>query len=74
MREFLARTPCQRLNRMLFALGDGNIAVLAVSWVEFRGRTAARRFRDISDTYGTGQFNDEMLDAIAEIAAWAPRP
>lgn len=116
VQEFLTRTPCRRLDRMLFALadGDGNIAVVAVSWVEFRGRTSARAFRDIIDTFGsgyirpiggavlgltdvrltgqhyasrltgavtisaeaepiTGRFDDEVLDAIAEVATWAPR-
>lgn len=83
--------------------------------MELRGRTAARRFRDITDTYGTGyvkpmggavlamadvrltgqhyasrltgavtvtaeaepvtgRFDDEVLDAIAEVATWSPRP
>lgn len=117
VREFLARTPCRRLDRMLFAVADdsGNIAVIAIAWVELRNRTAARSFRDISDTYGTGyvtpmggavlamadvrltgqhyasrltgpvavtaeaepvtgRFDDEVLDAIAEVATWAPRP
>ncbi len=117
VQEFLARTPCRRLDRMLFAVtdGNGNVAVIAVSWVEFRGRTAARGLLDISDTWGTGyvepvagaalamadfrltgqhyasrlsgavvvaaeaepatgQFDDEVLDAIAEVAIWSPRP
>jgi hypothetical protein len=101
---------------MLVALADGsgNIAVIAISWVEFRGRTAAGRYRGISDDYGTGyirpiagsalavadveltgqhyasrlsgpvavtaeaepvtgQFDDSVLDAIAEVATWIPR-
>lgn len=117
VREFLARTPCRRLDRLLFAIadGEGNIAVIAVAWVEFRSKNVARRFRDISDTYGTGyvtpmggavlamadvrltgqhyasrvtgavtvtaeaepvtgRFDDEVLDAIAEVATWLPRP
>ena len=117
VQEFLARTPCRRLDRMLVALtdGNGNVAVIAISWVEFRGRTAARGLLDISETWGTGyvkpmggavlamadvrltgqhyasrltgavtvaaeaepvtgQFDDEVLDAIAEVAIWYPRP
>lgn len=117
VREFLTRTPCRRLDRMLFAVadGNGNVAVIAVSWVEFRRRNAAHTFREISDTYGTGyvkplagavlamadvrltgqhyasrltgavtvaaeaepvtgQFDDVVLDAVAEVATWSPRP
>lgn len=101
---------------MLVALADGsgNIAVIAISWVEFRGRTATKKYRGISDEYGTGyvrpiagaalamadvsltgqhyasrvtgrvavtaeaepvtgEFDDTVLDAIAEVAAWIPR-
>jgi hypothetical protein len=117
VQEFLARTPCRRLDRMLFVVTDGseNVAVIAVSWVEFRGRSAARGLLDISDTWGTGYvkpmggaaldladvrltgqhyasrlggavvvaaeaepiigaFDDEVLDAVAEVAIWSPRP
>lgn len=116
VQQFLARTPCRRLDRMLVALadGNGNIAVIAISWVQFRGRTAAGKYRGISDDYGTGyirpiagaalamadveltgqhyasrltgpvavtaeaepvtgQFDDRVLDAIAEVATWIPR-
>jgi hypothetical protein len=101
---------------MLVALADGsgNIAVIAISRVEFRGRTAAGKYRDVSDEYGTGyirpiagaalamadveltgqhyasrltgpatitaeaepvtgQFDDRVLDAIADVATWLPR-
>lgn len=110
VRDFLVRNPCRRLDRMLLAVadGDGNVATVAVSWVEFRSRTPARRFRALSDEFGTGyvyplggavrltgqhyasrlagrlavtaeaepvagQFDDSVLDAIAEVAAWYPR-
>jgi hypothetical protein len=116
VRSFLARTPCRRLDRMLTALtdGDGNVLVVAVAWVEFRGRRDARAYQDLSDTYGTGyvtpvagsvleladirltgqhyesrvagattvtaeaepvhgHVDDAVLDAIAEVAVWAPR-
>jgi hypothetical protein len=116
VQQFLIRTPCRRLDRMLVALADGsgNVAVIAISWVEFRGRTAAGKYLDISDKYGTGyirplagaalamadveltgqhyesrlpgrvavtaeaepvtgQFDDRVLDAIAEVATWIPR-
>jgi hypothetical protein len=116
VRDFLARTPCRRLDRMLTALadGEGNVVVVAVAWVEFRGRRDARAYRDLSDTYGTGyvtpiggavleladirltgqhyasrvagtmtvtaevepvdgHLDDAVLDAVAEVAVWAPR-
>jgi hypothetical protein len=116
VQRFLTRTPCRRLDRMLVALadGNGNVAVIAISWVEFRGRTAAGKYRGISDEFGTGyvrpiagaalamadveltgqhyasrvtgrvavtaeaepvtgQFDDRVLDAVAEVATWIPR-
>jgi hypothetical protein len=116
VQQFLIRTPCRRLDRMLIALVDasGNTALIAISWVEFRGRAAARNYRGVSDVYGTGyirpiagavlamtdieltgqhyesrlvgrvavtaeaepatgQFDDRVLDAIAEVATWIPR-
>jgi hypothetical protein len=56
VRDFLVRTPCRRLDRMLLtaADGSGNTFVVAISWVEFHGRAAAREFQDLCDTYGTG--------------------
>ncbi|OLF19351.1 hypothetical protein BU204_02850 [Actinophytocola xanthii] len=109
VQRFLASTPCRRLDRLLVVLGDGsgNVAVVAVAWVEFRGRAAAGRYLGISDDFGTGYvrpiggveltgqhydsrvagavavtaeaepatglFDDRVLDAIAEVAAWIPR-
>jgi hypothetical protein len=116
VRQFLTGTPCRRLDRMLVALADGsgNVAVIAISWVEFRGRRAAEEYLGISDEYGTGyikpiagsalamadveltgqnyesrvtrsvavtaeaepvtgQFDDRVLDAIADVATWIPR-
>lgn len=116
VQQFLIRTPCRRLDRMLVPLADGsgNVAVIAISWVEFRGRAAAGEYRRISDRDGTGyirplagaalamadveltgqhyasrltgrvavtaetepvtgQFDDRVLDAIAEVAVWIPR-
>lgn len=116
VQQFLTRTPCRRLDRMLVPLADGsgNVAVIAISWVEFRSRTATGKYRGISDDYGTGyirpiagaalamadveltgqhyasrvtgrvaitaeaepvtgQFDDRVLDAIAEVAIWIPR-
>ena len=116
VRGFLAGTPCKRLDRILLTVGDsaGNTLVIAISWVEFRNRSATREFLDLCDTDGTGyvtplggavlamadveltgqhyssrrtgtiaiiaeaepvtgQFDDAVLDAVAEVASWLPR-
>lgn len=116
VQRFLVRTPCRRLDRVLLVLADenGKVAVVAIAWVEFRGRTDAGRYRRLSDEYGTGyvrpiagavlavadveltgrhyasrpassavvtaeaepvtgRFDDQVLDAIAEVATWLPR-
>lgn len=117
VREFFLRTPCRSLDRMLFAVGDGqgNVAVVAVAWVDFRTRGDARRFKDLDDVFGTGNVtplggavlgladvrftgryygshrtgtvtviaeaesvaghvDGEVLDAVAEVAVFLPRP
>ncbi len=69
VREFLARTPCRRLDRMLLPVADGsgNVAVVAIAWVEFRGRSAAREYLALSDTHGTG-YVTPMGGAVLAIA------
>jgi hypothetical protein len=56
VREFFLRTPCKALDRALFAVDDGrgDLVVVSVAWVSFRTRAAAERFKDLDDTYGTG--------------------
>lgn len=56
VREFLARNPCRRLDWMLMPVPDGedNVAVVAVSSVEFRSRATAQRFKTLYDRFGTG--------------------
>jgi hypothetical protein len=56
VQEFFARTPCRSLDRMLFALGDGdnNSVVVTVSWVRMRNAGNARRLQELADIYGTG--------------------
>lgn len=117
IREFFLDTPCTSLHRGLFAIADeqGNIIVVSIAWVGFRTSSDARRFKDLDDTYGTGNISplggallgladvrftgqhyqsrragtttviaeaeplngvvsDEVLDGIAEVAVWLPRP
>ena len=56
VREFFLRTPCRSLDRALFAIddGQGDLIVVSVAWVGFRTRGQAQRFKDLDDTYGTG--------------------
>ncbi|MER5391109.1 hypothetical protein [Saccharopolyspora sp. NPDC002686] len=56
VREFLARTPCRSLDRIVFAVGDdqGNAAVVSVAWVQFRNRSTVRKFQRLEDRHGTG--------------------
>nr|BFF03626.1 hypothetical protein GCM10020241_53010 [Streptoalloteichus tenebrarius] len=55
VQRFFARTPCTSLDRMLFAVGDGqNTAVVSVVWVRFPRRDDVRRFRSVMDVHGSG--------------------
>lgn len=55
VRQFLARTRCTSLDRMLIAVGDGDDSVVvSVAWVGFRTRGQAAQFRDLIDVHGTG--------------------
>jgi hypothetical protein len=67
VQRFLARTPCRRLDRMLLPVtdGSGNVAVIAISWVEFRSRTVARKYLGISDEDGTGYIKPIAGAALA---------
>lgn len=69
VREFFIRTPCRSLDRMLFAVGDGdrNSVVVAVSWVRMRTHENARKLRELVDTYGTGNVSP-LAGALVEAA------
>lgn len=59
VRDYLLRTPCRTLDRLLLTIRDsrgGTIAV-AVAWVEFPTAAQASEFRRIDDIWGTGQIN-----------------
>ncbi len=59
VRQYLLRTPCRSLDRLLFTVRDsrGGTIAIAVAWVEFRTAAEAAEFRRIDDTPGTGQIN-----------------
>ncbi|MEV0049973.1 hypothetical protein AB0H34_05700 [Saccharopolyspora shandongensis] len=56
VREFLIRTPCKSLDRIVFVVSDdqGNAAVVSVAWVEFRNRSTVWKFQRLEDRHGTG--------------------
>ncbi|PXY27923.1 hypothetical protein [Prauserella muralis] len=59
VQQFLARTPCRSLDRMLFVLDDasGNRIVVSVSWVGMATSRSARQLRDLADVHGTGNIS-----------------
>jgi hypothetical protein len=56
VREFLARTPCTSLDRMLLAVGDGrgNAAVVSVVRVGFGSKKQATAFEKVERVQGSG--------------------
>ncbi|MBY8849000.1 hypothetical protein [Saccharothrix longispora] len=59
VREFLQRTRCVSMDRVLFTVGDdaGNTMVVSVAWVEFASRADAREFRALLDEPGSGDIS-----------------
>lgn len=59
VRQYLLRTPCRSMDRVLFTIreaGGGTIAI-AVAWVDFATAAQARGLRRVDDAPGTGQVN-----------------
>lgn len=56
VREFLARTPCTSLDRMLLAVGDGhgNAAVVSVVRVGFKSAKQRNGFQEVETVQGSG--------------------
>jgi len=56
VQDFLRRSPCTALHRAQFELRDrnGDVVLLAVSWVEMSSEAAAGSLRELLDTEGTG--------------------
>ncbi|MGM1065662.1 hypothetical protein [Saccharothrix sp. Mg75] len=59
VREFLERTGCASMDRVLFTVGDdaGNAMVVSVAWVEFGSRADAREFQALMDEPGSGDIS-----------------
>jgi hypothetical protein len=70
VREFLARTPCTSLDRMLMAVGDGhgNAAVVSVVRVGFRGKKQAAAFEKVERVQGSGDVRPLEIAAVLGVA------
>lgn len=70
VREFLARTPCTSLDRMLLAVGDGhgNAAVISVVRVGFRSAKQAKAFEKVESVQGSGDVRPLEIAAVLGIA------
>ena len=66
VQEFLVRTPCRGLDRMLFLVADesGGAAVVAVAWVRMGGSRQARELQALADRYGTGNVSPIGMAAL----------
>jgi hypothetical protein len=83
VREFLVKTPCTRLDRMLLAVGDGhgNAAVISVVRVGFRSKKQAEAFEEVEAVQGSGDVRPLDIAAVLKVAGvrmtglhYAPRP
>jgi hypothetical protein len=70
VREFLVKTPCTRLDRMLLAVGDGhgNAAVISVVRVGFRSKKQAKEFEKVEAVQGSGDVRPLEIAAVLGIA------
>ena len=66
VREFLARTPCTSLDRMLLAVGDGHgdAAVISVVRVGFRSAKQATAFEKVERVQGSGDVRPLEIAAV----------
>jgi hypothetical protein len=70
VREFLVRTPCTSLDRMLMAVGDGhgNAAVVSVVRVGFRSKKQAAAFEKVEAVQGSGDVRPLDIAAVLGLA------
>ena len=69
VREFLARTPCTSLDRMMLAVGDGhgNAAVVSVVRVGFKSAKQRDDFREVETVQGSGDVRPLEITAVLGI-------
>ncbi|WP_244210606.1 hypothetical protein [Amycolatopsis kentuckyensis] len=70
VREFLVRTPCSSLHRMLLAVGDGhgNAAVISVVRVGFRSKKQAAAFEKVERVQGSGDVRPLDVAVVLGVA------
>ncbi|MEV6644903.1 hypothetical protein [Amycolatopsis sp. NPDC051371] len=70
VREFLVKTPCTGLDRMLLAVGDGhgNAAVVSVVRVGFRTKKQAGDFEKVEAVQGSGDVRPLEIAAVLGIS------
>jgi hypothetical protein len=70
VRDFLLRTPCTSLDRMLLAVGDGhgNAAVISVVRVGFRSKKQAKDFENVESVQGSGDVRPLDIAAVLGLA------
>lgn len=70
VREFLIKTPCASLDRMLLAVGDGhgNAAAISVVRVGFRSKKQAQAFEKVEAVQGSGDVRPLEIAAVLGIA------
>ncbi len=66
VREFLIKTPCTSMERMLLAVGDGqgSAAVISVVRVAFKTAAQAREFKRVEDIHGSGDVRPLDIAAV----------
>jgi len=66
VQKFFVQTPCASLNQALFALGDADGDVIAVSviWVKMSNAADMGRLKTVEDTYGTGDITPFGTEAL----------
>ncbi|PXY27964.1 hypothetical protein BAY60_16590 [Prauserella muralis] len=66
--DWLASTPCSRLDRALYTTGSGEArALVSVVLVTMPDAGGARQLKAITDTEGTGNINDLVRDGTANL-------
>ncbi|MFJ7214211.1 hypothetical protein [Amycolatopsis sp. NPDC098790] len=70
VRDFLVKTPCTSLDRMLLAVGDGhgNAAVISVVRVGFRSAKQAAAFEEVEAVHGSGDVRPLEIAAVLGVA------
>lgn len=70
VREFLIRTPCTSLDRMLLAVGDGhgNAAVISVVRIGFKSAKQRDAFREVETVQGSGDVRPLETAAVLGIS------